>query len=355
MKKHRVAHLGLGGRGTVHANAFLELEDRYDLAGLCELREERLKEYCAEKRLSPSLCYTSCEKMLAETRPEVLCFITQPDVRLSMVKLAAKYGVKAIALEKPMATSLKEAAEIHEICGQHRIKGVVSHQQKYLTSFQKLKEIVESGRIGKIYLITASCQAWLSQLGTHFVDYTLWINNFKKADWVVGHVHGKELLSDHHPSPNYVMGQIGFENGVRAFVEFGKLSASHMDKSMFWVDNRLTVYGSNGNAWAETNGRWGALLNGRILEEQGEDWGTQECRRLQPLYFRDFADWLDGTILDHPCNLEYAYHGYEIMEALCISAMNHIRVDLPLDTGNMQDIFARMREELPECPERTSQ
>ena len=355
-KQYRVAHLGLGGRGTIHANAFLELNDRYKLVGLCELKKERLSEYCAEKGLDSEICYTDAEEMLASTRPDVFCFITQPDtLRLQFVDMAVRHGVKAIALEKPMATSLEEASRIREICRQHNVKGVVSHQQKYLTSFQRMKEIIDRGDIGEVNLITASCQAWLSQLGTHYVDYALWVNDFHPAKWVTGHVHGRELLSGHHPSPNYVMGQIGFANGVRAFVEFGKLSASHMEAGNFWVDNRLTVYGTAGYAWGETDGRWGALVNGQTIEEQGVGWGVQEKTRLQPLYFKELADWLDGTISDHSCNLEHACHGYEIMEGLCISAMDNLRVDLPLDTKDAYDMFERMRKELPECPERKSE
>jgi predicted dehydrogenase len=351
--RHRVAHLGLGQRGTIHANAFLELSDRYELVGLCELRETRLGEYSAEKGLPASICYSDAQKMLAETKPDLFCFITQPNIpRLMFVELAAKYGIKAIALEKPMATSLAEANQMVRLCREHGIKGVVSHQQKYLTSLQKMKAIVDGGQIGKVSMITASCQAWLAQLGTHFVDYMLWANGFAKAQWVVGHVHGKELLGDHHPSPNYVMGQIGFESGVRAVVEFGRLSASHMDAGKFWVDNRLTVYGDKGYAWGETDGRWGALVDGQLLEGQGDDWGKQEHGRLQPLYLQELAEWLDGKVTDHSCSLEHAYSGYEIMEGLCISAMDNVRVDLPLETRNMYDMFDRMRKELPECPER---
>ena len=352
-QRYRVAHLGLGGRGTVHANTLIELAELYEVVGLCELREERLREFCREKGLDTSVCYTDVERMLAATNPDIFCFITQPSTpRLQFAELAAKHAVKAIALEKPMATSLAEANGIVHLCRENGIKGVVSHQQKYLTSLQKVKEVVDSGAIGEIQLITASCQAWLAQLGTHFVDYIMWVNGFEHAEWVVGHVHGRELLSDSHASPNYVMGQIGFANGVRAVVEFGKLSAPHMAGEKFWVDNRLTVYGSLGHVWGETDGRWGGCIKGAEAGGQGDDWATQERSRLQPPYFVELADWLDGSIGDHPCNLEHAYHGYMIMQALCISAIDNVRVDLPLDNGNMVDILDRMRRELPECPER---
>lgn len=355
MGKYRVAQVGVGHRGRIHADAFLQLSDRYDLVGLCDLDAQKLNNYAKEKNLSSQILYSDAEKMLAEKKPDVFCFVTQPHLRLPMVELAGKYKVKGLAFEKPMATSLKEAWEITNICRKNNIKATVSHQQKYLTSLQKVKEIVDSGEIGQISYVNATCQAWLSQLGTHFMDYIMWINNRVHAKWVVGHVHGKEILSDSHPSPNYTMGHVEFENGVRSYFEFGKLSASHMPKENFWLDNRLIAYGTHGYAWGDTNGRWGAFTKssgGQVIGEEGDGWGVQQSTRLQPLYLNDLADWLDDDGKIHPCNVDIAYHGYEILEAVCTSAIDHIRVDLPLDPEKCEDIFQRMRQELPDCPDR---
>jgi hypothetical protein len=86
-----------------------------------------------------------------------------------------------------------------------------------------------------------------------------------------------------------------------------------------------------------------------VLSEVGDAWLIQEKSRIQRLFALDVADWLDDDRNVHPCNIDITYHGYEILEALCISAMDHRRVDLPLDPSGCTDIFARMRDELPEC------
>jgi len=354
--RHRVAQVGVGWRGSVHANAFLELADRFELVGLCDLDRKKLDAYAEQKRLPPSLLFEHADKMLAETRPDVFCFVTQPSVRLPMVELAVKHRVKGLAFEKPMATSLREAWTITRLCRENRIKAVVSHQQKYLTSFQKFKETLDRGDIGEVYRIDATCQASLSQLGTHFVDYVLWANGGRHARWVVGHAHGRELLDDSHPAPNYCMGVFECENGVRSVVEFGRLAPSHMAKDKYWTDNRMTAYGTHGYVWCDTDTRWGAFTRssgGQPTGGAGDGWSAEERTRLQPLYLRDFANWLDDDAKLSPCNLEISYHGYEIMTALCLSAMDHIRVDLPLDPSRCADIFARMRRELPDCPELT--
>ena len=351
--KYRVAQVGCGHRGEIHLDGWLGNPERFSLEAVCELDEAKARRVVDARKLKVKV-FTDADQMLAEVKPDVFCFVTLPNVRLSMVELAVKHKVKAIVMEKPMATSLDEARKITDLCHANGILAIVSHQQKYLTSFEKFKAVLDRGEIGTVIRIDASCQAWLSQLGTHFIDYILWANGGVRAKWIVGHAHGKELLADHHPSPNYTMGQIGFANGVRSFVEFGKLSASHMDKEHFWVDNRMTAYGDQGYVWCDTNGRWGAFsaaTPGKIAGEEGESWATQERQRVQQLFAAELADCLDDKTKSHSCNLAIAYHGYEIMEALCLSAMNHQRIDLPLKPSNRDDIFERMRRELPECPE----
>ncbi|MBN2452129.1 MAG: Gfo/Idh/MocA family oxidoreductase [Lentisphaeria bacterium] len=354
MERYRVAQVGCGNRGKVHLDGWLAHPERFELVAVCDLDEAKMRQAIEARRITPAL-YTDADRMLAETRPDVFCFSTPPAIRLALVELAARHGVKGLAFEKPMATSLAEARAILALCRAHGIKAVVSHQHKYLTSFQKLAETVRGGDIGRVERIEATCQAWLAQLGTHFVDYVLWANGGCRARWVVGHVHGRELLADSHPSPNYTMGQIGFENGVRAFVEFGKLSASHMGKDRFWLDNRLTVYGTHGTVWCDTDGRWGRFTrrtDGDAVSGEGEPWRVQQSVRLQPLFARDFADWLDDERRPHPCRLDLSYHGYEIMEGLCLSALNHVRVDLPLpENSTPEDLFDRLRRELPDCHE----
>lgn len=351
MPKYRVAQVGCGPRGRRHVEGFQRNPDRFELVAICDLNQERLdavaRDYGIEKK------YTSAEEMLAAERPDVFCFVTPPKIRLELVELGLKYQPKAIAFEKPMATSLAEARRIHDACKAAGVKFIVSHQQKYGEQWHRAKAVADRGAIGQLIRIHASSRAWLSQLGTHLVDYILWFNGAKRATWVVGHVHGREGLSDSHPSPNFTMGEIAFENGVRAFVEFGYLSPQWLPKEKFWTDNRVTLYGTHGYAWANTDGEWRAFTRGsggEVVGEQLAFWPEQEKEQLQAPYIRDLADWLDDESKVHPCNGDISYHGYEIMAALILSALDHRRVDLPLKELPAEDEIARLARELPECP-----
>ncbi len=51
----------------------------------------------------------------------------------------------------------------------------------------------------------------------------------------------------------------------------------------------------------------------------------------------------------HSCNIDTAYHGYEILEGMCLSALDNIRVDLPIRDLSYAPVLERMKQELPPC------
>ena len=63
-----------------------------------------------------------------------------------------------------------------------------------------------------------------------------------------------------------------------------------------------------------------------------------------PPYISDMAAWLNDETRVHPCNFESAYKGFEIMMALCRSAVEGGQVALPLKSG--EDEIALLRGSL---------
>ncbi len=350
-KKHTVAIMGLGVRGKTHLRSILENGDRYEVVGICDIREEVMKEVSEMFHLNVP-CFTGVEKMLAETKPEVFIFVTYPNLRLSMIELAVKYGVKAVSLEKPMAEDMAEAKKMMDLCVGNKIKAVVCHQQKYLSQMQALKKKIENGNLGEIKKIFAETQIWLAQLGTHYIDYMIWANGGFRAKSVVGHIHGPATLKDNHPSPDFLLGEILFENGTRGYIECGYYSEQHNPEIYADTDNRLTVFGTNGYVYAETDGFWGECskaTKGEFISGKDPGWYNHQEKIIQTPYYAEYADWLDDDSKVHSCNIEVAFHGYEILEAICLSALNKTRIDLPLTNLDYEPVFERMERELPEC------
>ena len=363
MKRYRAAQIGLGPRGLVHLHGLRQNGERFEIAGVCDRHPEKLAAAAERFGIPSDRLYTDAAAMMEAVRPEVLSFTTAPHVRRELVELAVGQGVAGLMLEKPMATSLADARYITGLCVDNGIKAVVCHQHKYIGSLRKLREITGTGELGSIYRIEASCQPQLSQLGTHYLDYILWLSGGARAVSVVGHIHGRDFLRDSHPSPDFVLGEVVLSDGVRAGIQcgyFAKPHASHEDDlenriygDGYWTDDRLTVYGDTGYAWAECNGRWGvfsAATGGKVSQGDCGSFGSEELP-AQELYTQAFADWLDGGAL-HPCNIEQACHGYEIAEAICLSALDKTRIDLPLAHVPERDLLARLAAELPETGRR---
>lgn len=340
MRKYRVALVGCGPRGRNHAEAFLQNSDRFDLVALCDKDSERLQSLSSVLNIPET--YTDAEGMLSSERPEVFCFATLPQVRLELIELGIKHGVKAIAYEKPMATSLAEAQRIRDLCREAGVKTIVSHQHKYGSHWRKVKELIDRGEIGKIHTIHATAKGWLLQYGTHLVDYMMFLNGGHRGSWVVGHVHGKERLSDSHPSPDYAMGQIEFENGVRGIVECGTLAPDQPGENTFWMNAGATVYGSDGYAQVIVGSGWRAVTK----SSSGLVWGSGgfDVAKDQPPYIRDLADWLDDPTKIHPCDGEITYHGFELVMGICLSGLERRKVTVPVEST--EPIVERLRREL---------
>lgn len=357
-KKLTAVQIGLGPRGLAQINGFFDNPDYFDLIGICDLDTARLEKTAKDLNIDENKCFADANAMLEALKPDVMAFATMPDVRKNIIELGIKHNVKGIMFEKPIANTLEEARSIMELCNINDIKTVVCHQHKYLDSFLKLREILDSGELGEVYQINASCQATAAWLGTHYIDYILWANNNFKANSVVAHIHGNNFLeTDSHPAPAVLMGEIAMENGVRAFVECGYFSKPHLEHKVgfpdrfmtieFWTDDRLTVHGTKGYAWAECDGSWAAFTShtgGKIITGTTQKF-VQNTSAMKN-YTKDMALWMNGEADTHPCNINTAYHGFEILEGMYISALENVRCDLPLTMADGYDVFAAMKSNL---------
>ena len=364
MAKIRVAQVGCGNRGGKHLQGWLAQPDRFEIVALCELDAARMRATADEFGLDAAQ-YADADRMLAETEPDLFCFVTPPGVRLAMVELAAKHGVKGLAFEKPMALSLAEARRMVELCRGAGIKATVCQQHIYTSSFQKLGRVLDAGDVGQVTEIHATTSGNLMDRGTHYTHYLMWASGFAQPRWVVGHVHGRTQLQDIHPSPDLCLVRLELAGGVYGLGEYGGV-APRYDSGDAWQVNRLTVRGTEGTAWAENTGIWatqsratkGEWLRGAnpaySKEDPGAGWAW-ESPRIQQSYAGQVADWLDGSLADHPCNVEYAYTGFEVLAAACWSSLEQVRVDLPLAdpsalTRDGADVFARLHTDLPDTP-----
>jgi predicted dehydrogenase len=262
-----------------------------------------------------------------------------------MIRIGIESGAKLLAFEKPIAACSAEGVKIRDMVERAGIKVVVSHQHRYGVHYRKVKEIIDSGALGRIHTVYATTPGWMLHMMTHMLDYMRWYNGNADAEWVMGQAAGRGKLSDNHPSPDYIAGVIQFANGGRGYVETGAGAPDQPEVAKWWGKNRIGAQGTDGFAEVLTNGGWRAVT--REGASSGE--GAMNYDLDMPPYIREIGDWLDGSVADHQCSFANAWKGFEIMAALCRSAVSGGQVALPLtDAGT--DELAELARVLADKP-----
>ncbi len=338
-RKYKVVVVGAGKRGMHHALAF-QANGRFEVAGLCDLDSARLD--AAASKLNVAVKGTDAREIASAVRPDVFCFCTLPTVRTSLIQTGIECGARLIAMEKPVALTSAEGFRVRDLLASSGVKAVVSHQHRYGVHYQKVKEVVASGALGRLHTVYGTGTGWMMHLLSHLVDYMRWFNGEAEAEWVMAQAAGRGKLTDAHPSPDYIAGFVHFANGVRGVVECGAGAPDVPEVDYWWRKCRIGAQGTDGFAEVLTGGGW------RAVTKQGA-WSGEGCMNYDldmPPYVQQMADWLDDETKVHPCNFESAYRGFEIMMALCRSAAGRGQVALPLDSP--ADEIEMLRAALPD-------
>jgi predicted dehydrogenase len=335
--KYSVVVVGLGKRGMHHAATF-KANPRFEVAGLCDIDPARLD--AAAAKLGNPQKSTDAAGLSKAIRPDVFCFCTLPNLRTDMIRVGIESGAKLLAFEKPVAMSSAEGMRIRQMLDSAGVKAVVSHQHRYGVHYQKVREIIASGALGRIHTVYGTAAGWMTHMLSHLVDYLRWFNNEAEAEWAMAQACGRGKLADIHTSPDYLAGFIHFANGVRGVVECGAGAPDVPEVSYWWRKCRIGAQGTDGFAEVLTGGGWRAVT--KTGHSSGE--GSMNYDLDMPPYIQDMADWLDGTKV-HPCNFASAYKGFEITMALCRSVVEGGQIALPLAQG--ADELAMIKEKLP--------
>jgi predicted dehydrogenase len=259
-----------------------------------------------------------------------------------MIRIGIESGARLIAMEKPVALSSTEGFEVRDLLASSGVKAVVSHQHRYGTHYQAVKQVIASGALGHVHTVYGTATGWMMHMLSHLVDYMRWFNGEAEAEWVMAQAAGRGKLADAHPSPDYIGGFIQFANGVRGVVECGAGAPDVPEVDYWWRKCRIGAQGSEGFAEVLTGNGWRAVTKHGAYSGEG-------CMNYEldmPPYIQQMADWLDDPKQVHPCNFESAYKGFEITMGLCRSAAGGGQVALPLVSGANE--LEMLRASLPD-------
>ena len=321
--KYKVVVVGMGKRGMHHALAF-QADGRFEVAGVCDVDQSRLD--AAAAKLGAPVKGRDAAQVAAAVKPDVFCFCTLPTVRSQLIRIGIENGAKLIAFEKPVAMNSIEGLKVRSLLDQSGVKAVVSHQHRYGVHYRKVKEVIESGALGRVHTVYGTATGWLMHMLSHLIDYMSWYNGEGAAEWVMAQAAGRGKFGDNHPSPDYIGGFIQFANGVRGVVECGAGAPDVPEVDYWWRKCRIGAQGSDGFAEVLTGGGWRAVTKTGTFSGEG----SMNYDLDMPPYIRQMAEWLDDETKIHECNFASAWKGFEVMMALCRSAAEGGQVALPL-------------------------
>jgi predicted dehydrogenase len=148
--KKRVAMVGTGHRGTGMWGVELlkEHSDRMEFVGLCDKNPGRVE---TGKKLMNVSCptYTDFDKMMKETKPDMLIVTTVDGTHHEQIIKGMEYGAD-ILTEKPMTIDEKKVQAILDAEKRTGKKVRVTFNYRYSPHRQKMYELLRNDAIGKI-------------------------------------------------------------------------------------------------------------------------------------------------------------------------------------------------------------
>jgi predicted dehydrogenase len=100
-------------------------------------------------------CETSAEAVFADPEIDAVVVATPAATHYALTTAALEAG-KHVLCEKPMTTDVGEAEALCALAGERGLKLMVGHTFLFNNSVLKVKELVDTGRVGKLYYLVST-------------------------------------------------------------------------------------------------------------------------------------------------------------------------------------------------------
>ena len=149
MNRKKILIVGAGDRGNVYARHLQRHNRHTHIIGVAEPRDAKRAKFAADYGILPENIFSDWRQPLERDRIADAVIIATPDnLHVKPVEAYARQGYH-ILLEKPMAPTEDECRQIaHTVKGQP-ILFAVCHVLRYTQYSKVLRELVQSGRIGR--------------------------------------------------------------------------------------------------------------------------------------------------------------------------------------------------------------
>jgi len=148
----KMINLGICGAGTIldaYAPAFEANRDRCCVKAIAVDSISRYKDRIVEKLGDQVEIYEGWDDMMARSDIDAVIVNLPHDLHMPATVAAAKAG-KHVLCEKVMARNTEECRQMIQACEQAKVSLVIGHDRRYFPEWKALKDIITSGKIGKV-------------------------------------------------------------------------------------------------------------------------------------------------------------------------------------------------------------
>ncbi|MGN6482971.1 MAG: Gfo/Idh/MocA family protein [Thermomicrobiales bacterium] len=231
----KVGLIGAGLIGNVHAASCRNLPD-VTLTWIADrdvARAEALAATCGAR-----VTADAAELVNASDVDAVIVATPTPTHR-ALTELAARHG-KHVFCEKPIARTVEDGDAMVSACEAAGVTFMVGHVVRFFPEYERMKEILDAGKLGRIATIRASRtnppvmerSPWFADVEKNGgVVLDLMIHEIDTLRWLFGDVervfaHGLSYLPIHEKR-DYTMASIRFRSGAIAHVEASWAHSTH--------------------------------------------------------------------------------------------------------------------------------
>ena len=245
MERVRWGIIGVGNVTEQKSGPGFQQAERSELAAVMRRNGDLAADYA--RRHDVPRWYDDADELINDPGVDAVYVATPPDSHSKYVVRAAQAG-KPVYVEKPMARTALECEEMISACDEAGVSLFVAYYRRALPRFVKVKELLDSGRIGQLRSLSirnerpapmgdvADQEGWRVDPeisgGGHFVDLGSHILDL--LDWLLGPVtHAVGVAANRggrYPAEDLVTGVFSFRSGVEGVGVWNYDSFQHQDQ-----------------------------------------------------------------------------------------------------------------------------
>jgi predicted dehydrogenase len=255
MDKIKVAVVGVGHLGSIHARIYRQLPD-CQLVALCDTDKDRLAEVSRELGVPG---YSSYQELMGMVDCVSIATPTRSHFEIASDFLMA--GINAL-VEKPFTPTLAEADSLIKIASKNKLILQVGHIERFNSAFAATKELIKNPRFIECHRLSPFPKRSLDigavlDIMIHDIDIILGLvpSQIKRVEAV-----GVNVLT---PFEDIANARITFKNGCVANLTASRVSDEMMRKirifqensyiSLDYKDARASIYKKDGASITKTD------------------------------------------------------------------------------------------------------